>query len=334
MKQINRVAVASAVIVITLMALAVALPGGAQAAAFADKSRPITFIVAYPPGGGTDVTARLLTPLLEKELGVPVQVVNKGGAGGQIGFTEISRSKPDGYTLGNLILPTVITTYLDPQRKAVFSRKSFELLALQDNDPGIISVKADSPYKTLKDLIDAAKAKPGTIRTTTSGILSDDHIAAMTTEEVAGVKFAIVHFDGSAPGRTAVLGGHVEVFYGNVSEMDAQVKSGEIRLLAVMDSKRSKFYPDVKTAEEQGYKIYSGVHRGIGMPSGAPKEVVDALTAALGKVIQSSEFREKMEKLSYAPLYMDPQTYANFWTDYEKQAQKWVEWSQAREKQK
>lgn len=187
MKQVNRFTIAFAVVATALIFWSAILPGSAQGAAFADKSRPITHIVAYPPGGGTDVTARLLAPMLEKELGVPVQVVNKPGAGGQVGFTELVRSKPDGYTIGNLILPTVITTYLNPERKAVFSRKSFELLALQDNDPGIIAVKTDGPYKTLKDLIDAAKAKPGSIRTTTSGILSDDHIAAMITEEVAGL---------------------------------------------------------------------------------------------------------------------------------------------------
>jgi tripartite-type tricarboxylate transporter receptor subunit TctC len=315
-----------------LLVIGLALPAAAPGAGFPEKGRPVTHIVAYPPGGGTDVTARLLAPLLEKELGTTVQVLNKPGAGGQVGFTELSRSRPDGYTIGNLILPTVITTYLDPQRKAVFGRKSFQLLALQDNDPGVIAVKADGPYKNLKDLIDAAKAKPGTIRTTTSGILSDDHIAAMITEEVAGVKFAIVHFDGSAPGRTAVLGGHVEAFYGNVSEMEAQVRSGEMRLLAVMDRQRTKFYPDLKTAEEQGYKIYSGVHRGIGMPAGAPKEVVDVLAGALAKVIPSEEFRGRMEKLTYAPMYMDPQKYATFWGDYEAQAKQWVEWAKAREK--
>jgi tripartite-type tricarboxylate transporter receptor subunit TctC len=314
-------------LVTVLAVLGLVLPGSAPAAGFPEKGRSVTLIVSYPPGGGTDITGRLLGPMLEKELGTPVQVLNKPGAGGQVGFTEIARSRPDGYTIGFMILPTVITTYLDPTRQSVFSRKSFELLALQDNDPGVIAVKATGPYKTLKDLIDAAKANPGKIRTTTSGILSDDHIAAMTTEQVAGVKFAIVHFDGSAPGRNAVLGGHVEVFYGNVSEMQAQVSSGEMRLLAIMDKQRTKFYPDLKTAEEQGYKIYSGVHRGIAMPAGASKEVRDVLSEALKKVITSDEFRARMEKLTYAPLYMDPQTYSSFWTEYESQGKKWVEWA-------
>jgi len=310
-----------------LVILDLALPAVAPGASFPDKARTLTHIVAYPPGGGTDVTARLVAPLLEKELGIQVQVLNKPGAGGQVGFTELARSKPDGYTIGNLILPTVITTYLNPDRKAVFSRKSFELLALQDNDPGILAVKANSPYNTLKDLVVDAKANPGKIRTTTSGILSDDHIAALLTQQVANVKLSIVHFDGSAPGRTAVLGGHVEAFYGNASEILSQVKGGEMRVISVFDKARSKFYPEVKTAEEEGLPIFSGVHRGIGMPAGAPKEVRDALAKALGKIITGAEFGEKMGKLGYAPLYMDPEKYAAFWTEYEAnaKAQKWVE---------
>lgn len=318
----------SAAIFLTILGiLGLTLPFSALGAGFPDKARTLTHIVAYPPGGGTDVTARLLAPMLEKELGIPVQVLNKPGAGGQVGFTELARSKPDGYTIGNLILPTVITTYLDPDRKAVFSRQSFYLLALQDNDPGILAVKASSPYKTFKEFIDDAKANPGKIRTTTSGILSDDHIAALLTQQVAKVQFSIVHFNGSAPGRTAVLGGHVEAFYGNASEILSQVKGGEMRVISVFNDKRSKFYPDVKTAAEEGFPIFSGVHRGIAMPAGAPKEIQDTLAKALGKIITSADFNEKMEKLGYQPLYFDPEKYASFWTEYEANAkkQKWVE---------
>ena len=299
--------------------------GSAQTKTYPDKSRPINVIVAYPPGGGTDVAARVMTALFEKEMGMPVVVLNKAGAGGQIGFTEIARSRPDGYTLGYLILPTVITTYLDPDRKAVFSRKSFELLAMQDQDPGILAVKGDSPYKTMKDLMDAAKAKPGSIRACTAGILSDDHIAAMMAEQLGGVKFAIVHLDGAVPGRIAVLGGHVEAYFGNVSEVRSQVSGGAMRVLAVFDKKRSRFYPDIKTAEEQGYPLFSGVYHGVGIPAGAPREVRDFLVEALKQVITGDEFIKRMEKMSYEPLYMDPQQYSAFWSEYETGAKKWVE---------
>jgi len=325
MKQVCRVSIVLVAFMVAALWSGADRTANAAAKAYPDKSRSINFIVAYPPGGGTDTTARVMTPLLEKEMGLPVNIVNKGGAGGQLGFTEIARAKPDGYTIGYLILPTVITIYLDPDRKAVFSKKSFDLLAMQDNDPGVIAVKGDSPYKTMKELMDAAKAKPGSIRACTSGIMSDDHIAAMMTEQVAGVKLAIVHFDGGGPSRTAVLGGHVEIYYGNASEIRPQVKGGEMRILSVMDKKRSRFYPDVKTAEEQGYPIFSGVHRGVGMPVGAPQEVRDTLAKALKNVITGEEFTKKMENISYDTLYMDPQKYSAFWSDYETGAKKWVE---------
>lgn len=308
-----------------MLLLGTELSGSAQVKSYPDKSRSVNVIVAYPAGGGTDVAARVMTPLLEKEMGVPVVVLNKGGAGGQIGFTEIARSKPDGYTIGFLIIPTVITTYLDPDRKAVFSRKSFELLAMQDRDPGVLAVKGDSPYKTMKDLMDAAKAKPGSIRACTAGILSDDHMAILMAEKLGGLKFAVVHFDGVAPGRTAVLGGHVEAFFGNASEIRSQVSGGIMRILSVFDKKRSRFYPEIKTAEEQGYPMFSGVYHGIGMPVGAPKEVRDYLVEALKRVITSDEFIKRMEKMSYEPVYMDPEQYSAFWSEYESGAKKWVE---------
>ena len=311
---------------ITLMLLFGAdLSGSAQAKTYPDKSRSVNVIVAYPPGGGTDIAARVMTPLLEKEMGIPVVVLNKSGAGGQVGFTEIARSRPDGYTIGYLIIPTVITTYLDPDRKAVFSRKSFELLAMQDHDPGVLAVKGDSPYKTMKDLMDAAKAKPESIRACTAGILSDDHIAVMMAEQLGGAKFAIVHLDGAVPGRIAVLGGHVEAFFGNVSEIRSQVSGGAMRVLSVFDKKRSRFYPDIKTAEEQGYPMFSGVYHGIGMPVGVPKEVRDFLVEALKRVITSDPFTKRMEKMSYEPVYMDPEQYSTFWSEYESGAKKWVE---------
>ena len=327
MRQVNRFAITLTAVATGLLLLNTIVPRATQAGAFADKSKAITIIVAYPAGGGTDITGRLVAPMLEKELGVPVQVVNKPGAGGQVGFTELSRSKPDGYTIGYLTLPTIITTYLDPDRKAIFGPKSFGFLAMQDNDPGILAVKASSPYKTLKDLVADAKANPGKIRTTTAGILSDDHIAALMTQQMAKVKLSVVHFDGSAPGRTAVLGGHVEAFYGNASEIIAQVKGGEFRVISVFDKQRSKFYPEVMTAQEEGFPIFSNVYRGFGTPAGTPKEGQDVLSKALGKIISSEEFNQKMASLGYEPFYLDPEKYASFWAEFEATAknQKWVE---------
>jgi tripartite-type tricarboxylate transporter receptor subunit TctC len=146
-----------------------------------------------PAGGSTDVGARILAFIAEKLIGQPIVVVNKVGAGGQIGWTELSRQKPDGYYIGFLMVPSLNTCILDAERKATFNLDSFVPIINQVSDPGLIWVKADSPYKTLKDLLDDAKKRPGVIRASTTGILTDDHLAILMMEEAAGVKFRIVH---------------------------------------------------------------------------------------------------------------------------------------------
>ncbi len=289
----------------------------AQKVNFPEKGKSVSVIVPYPAGGGSDIAARVLAPLLEKQLGTPVQVVNKAGAGSQIGVTDLAMAKPDGYTIGYLNLPTPITTYLDPERKAVFTRTSFHLLAMQDYDPGIVAVKADSPYKTLKDLVNAAKATPEKIRGTTSGVLSNSHLNILMLQQAAGVKFASVHFDGAAPGKTALLGDHVEAYFGNLTDVPSLKEAGNVRVLGVAADQRSKFFPDVPTYKEQGYDVQIGVHRGLAMPANASPEVVDVFSKALKQIIGDDGFKKKMEELTFTVLYMGPDEYSKFWIDSE-----------------
>jgi hypothetical protein len=171
--------------------------------------RAVQLIVAFPPGGSTDVGARILAAAAEKDLGQTITVVNKGGAGGQIGFTEVARARPDGYTLGFLNLPAVNTIILDPERKAAFNVDSFIPVINQVLDPGLIWVKGDSPYKTLADLTEAARKNPGKISACTTGILSDDHLAILMVQEAAKCEFRIVHFDGGAHERQVLVDPHV-----------------------------------------------------------------------------------------------------------------------------
>lgn len=159
------------------------------------KGRAITIIVPFAPGGANDVAARVQAPALEKELGVPVVVVNKPGASTQIGMTQLVQAKPDGHTLGLLTLPGAMLAYLDPARKAIYSRKDFQVVALQSWDPNGIAVKTDSPHKSLKDLVEAAKANPEKIKIGTSGLLSTDHMVLLMLQRIAQVKFAIAHFE-------------------------------------------------------------------------------------------------------------------------------------------
>ena len=154
----------------------------ALAASFPQKGKAIQLLVHFTAGGSSDVGARILASGLEKELGTSVVIVNKPGANSQIGMTALAQARPDGYTFGTTNFPVAVTTYLDLERKAVYSRNSFQPLALHVADPNLFAVKANSPYKTLNELVEAAKAKPKTI-TISSGVLNDDQIAILLTAE-------------------------------------------------------------------------------------------------------------------------------------------------------
>jgi tripartite-type tricarboxylate transporter receptor subunit TctC len=163
--------------------------------------KSIQLIIPWDAGGGTDVGFRLLAPLMEKALGQPVEVVNKAGAGSQVGLTEIAKAKPDGYTIGNASGPSAQTIYLDPERKATFKLEDFAPIGLHVFDPGIITVAADSKYKTLKDVVEDAKANPEKVKLSTTGILGDDHLAILQLQQLTGAKFAIVTSPARRPPR-------------------------------------------------------------------------------------------------------------------------------------
>jgi tripartite-type tricarboxylate transporter receptor subunit TctC len=312
----------------TLLVASAATALASPAIAQSFPRRGLQMVVAFAAGGSTDVGARLLAAAAEKELGQTVTVVNKAGAGGQLGFTEIARARPDGYTLGFINLPAVNTIVLDPERKAVFTMESFIPVANQVLDPGLIWVKGDSPFKTMKDLVDAAKKAPNTIRACTTGILSDDHLAILMTHEAAGVEFRIVHFDSGVQQLAGVVGGHVDVAFDNVGSVVKRVQSGEVRGLAVLDHVRSPFLPDVPTAKELGYPtIISSSTRGVAVPKGTPADVVKVLEGALLKAIRSDDMKAKMDAAGLALRPMVGAEYAKYYADLHKQATKYTEWA-------
>ena len=189
--------------------------------------------------------------------------------------TELARQKADGYYIGFINLPSLNTIILDPERKATFNIDTFRPIINQVLDPGVIYVKPDSPYKNLKDIIDDAKKRPGEVKAGTTGILGDDHLAILMLEEAAKVKFRIVHFDGDAPQVAALLGGQIDVSFLNVGGLAARVKAGQLRVLAMLDTERCKFYPDVTTSVEQGYStVISSSTRGIVGPRGIPEPII------------------------------------------------------------
>jgi tripartite-type tricarboxylate transporter receptor subunit TctC len=313
-----------------LAALSLALPAAVFAQAY--PSKPVQLMVAYPAGGSTDIAARIVAAVAEKELGQSIVVLNKGGAGGQVGWTEMSRAKPDGYYIGFINLPALNTVILDPDRKAAFNADAFVPVINQVLDPGIIWVKGDSPYKTLKDLVDAARRNPHKISAATTGILSDDHLAILMMEEAApGAFFRIVHFEGGAPVMTAMLGGHVDAAFDNVGSVFRRVKTGEVRALAVMDTQRSPFMPDVPTMPELGYpSVISSSTRGIAAPKGTPQPVIKRLEQVLKKAMEDPEHVKKMEEAGLGLRIMVGEEYARYYRDLHTKAAKYTEWARSR----
>jgi tripartite-type tricarboxylate transporter receptor subunit TctC len=309
--------------------LAVALPLLAHAQGTESfPRRQIQLWVAAPAGGGTDVGARIVAAIAEKELGQPIVVVNKPGAGGQVGITEFVRQKPDGYNIGFVFLPGVNTIVLDPDRKAIFTMDDFTPLVNQVLDPGIIWVKADSPYKTLKDLVEAARKEPGKISACTTGILGDDHLAILMMEEAANVKFRIVHLEGAAGQLTAILGGHVESAFDNVGSVVKRVRSGEVRALAVMDPERSRFLPEVPTTKELGYStVVSNSTRGIVAPKGLPAPIAKKLQEVLKKAMEHPDHIKRMDDVGLATKVMVGDDYGKYIKDIHVVAAKYTEWA-------
>jgi tripartite-type tricarboxylate transporter receptor subunit TctC len=207
------------------LAAALALTASPSVAqSYPDK--PIQLMVAYPAGGSTDVAARIVAAIAEKAIGQPIVVVNKSGAGGQVGWTEMVRQKPDGYYLAFINLPGMNTIVADPERQAIFNIDSFIPIINQVLDPGVIWVRAESPFKTYQDFADAAKKAPGTLRVSTTGILSDDHLAILMFEEATGASVRLVHLEGGAAQMKETLAGNIDVSFDNVGSIVKQVKGG------------------------------------------------------------------------------------------------------------
>jgi tripartite-type tricarboxylate transporter receptor subunit TctC len=264
-------------------------------------TKPIILQIPWPAGGSTDIGARIIAAIAEKKMGQPIVVTNRVGAGSQIGLTETARAKPDGYTLGFASLPALNTIVLDPERKALFGLNSLVFIINQVIDPGIIWAKGDSPYKTLKDLLEDARKRPGEIRAATTGILGDDHLAILMLEQAAKIRFRIVHFDGGAQVFTAVLGGQVDVAFGNIGDIGTKLKGTPIRILMVMDPQRSKFVPDVPTTAELGFPgIISSSSRGMFGPAGIPDPILKKVQAVFLEAIKDPDHVDKMDKAALA----------------------------------
>ena len=312
-----------AFLAVTSAVLACAASTAAQAQY---PERNITLIVPYGAGGGTDITARLLAKDLEAVLGKPVTVENRAGGGGWVGWGGLAAGKPDGYLLGYLNVPSMYAGYLDKSLGRKETLESFTPLMNHVLDYNVWAVKADSPYKSVKDVVEAAKKQPGVVTVTAYGAGSDDHLAILSMEQENNIKISVVHSRSTAEAKTQALGGHIHVLGANISEVAEEAKSGQLRILGVMAPQRSKFLPDAPTFAEQGFKQNWSVSRGIAAPAGLDKAAEAKLTEALEKVLQSPEHRKKAEDLSLQPEVIKGAAYVKFLKDNEISTKQLMGW--------
>jgi tripartite-type tricarboxylate transporter receptor subunit TctC len=276
---------------------------------------PITLIVAFDPGGSSDIGARLLADELEDELGVTVVVENRPGAGGQVGYTAIANAEPDGYTLGLTTLPGIAVSALDESRGAEYTVESFSPVALQVVDPLAIAVAPDSPYESLEDLIADAESRPGEITASTTGIGTTEHFGVLLLNREAGIDLRPVHFaDGASQAATAFLGGNVDVLFGNVGDFGSLLENDSIKVIGVAAEQPSAFVPDAQTTVSIGLdSVVIGSSRGYAFPAGTPQEAIDVVSAAVGAIMADADFQKRMTDLGLQPVYMDSVEYGEFW---------------------
>jgi tripartite-type tricarboxylate transporter receptor subunit TctC len=265
-------------------------------------TKPVTLIVPWAAGGGTDAVARGLAKATEKSLGQTITVNNITGGGGAVGFGAGLNAKNDGYTV------TMITfelLSLPPQKLVPFTYKDYDLLMLVNTDPAALTVKADAPYKTVKEFVEFAKANPSKINVGNSGPGSVWQLAAGLLEEKAGIKVNHVPFNGAAPAITDLVGGHIQAVTVSPAEVQSQVKAGQLKMLAVMAPERLPNFPDVPTFKELGYDISFGTWRGLAVPKNTPDNAKKVLADSFKKGYDTPDFQDFAKKaglgLAYAP---------------------------------
>ncbi len=275
--------------------------------------RPITFIVPWGAGGGTDAVGRVMASLLERELGRPVNVVNRAGGNGVVGHTAIAMARPDGYTIGIL---TVEIAMMHHQKLTTLTPTSFTPLGLINLDPTAIQVRADSPHRTLGDLLNAIRAQPGKLKASGTGQGGIWHVSLSGLLREQGVKPDAVVWVPSASNAAGLLdlvAGGVDLVPGSHPEGRSLIDAGKVRSLAILDAQPSTLYPNVPTgAQAIGAKWSMGAWRGIGAPKNLPNAIETRLRAAVEKAYQSKEYADFMAQRGFGRRWAGPEEFAAF----------------------
>lgn len=290
------------------------LSGMAQAQE-AYPNRPITIVVAFPPGGLADNTARPVAAALERILKQPVVVSNKPGAAGAVGNQSVATSKPDGYTLLMALVSVSVLPEVDKLfgRPATYTRDQLTGIARINADPSMLVVRADSPWKTLKDLVDDARKRPGEIIFTSSGLYGTAHVPMEMFMQAAGIRMRHLPTTGGGPMMNAMLGGHAQAVMTPVSLAAAHVKAGTLRLLAHTGAGPVPAYPNVPSFKSLGYDIEYAAWAGLVAPRNTPPHVIKILRDAVRQAVKEPEVVNSHAKLDTPIAYQDADEFNAWW---------------------
>jgi tripartite-type tricarboxylate transporter receptor subunit TctC len=300
------------------LGLIVGLAAMTVAAAAAQEpypTRPVSIVVAFPPGGLADNTARPVAAALERILKQPIPIINKPGAAGAVGNQVVATSKPDGYTL----LMALVSVSVLPEVDKLFGRpQNYTLdqltgIARINADPSMLVVRADAPWKTLKDLVDDAKKRPGEIVFTSSGLYGAAHIPTEMFIKAAGIKMRHLPTTGGGPMMNAMLGGHAQVVMTPVSLAAQHVKQGKLRLLAHSGTTPVAAYPEVPSFKSLGYDVEYTAWAGLVAPKGTPPHIIKILRDAVRQAVKEPEVVNSHAKLETPIAYMDADEFNAWW---------------------
>jgi tripartite-type tricarboxylate transporter receptor subunit TctC len=282
-------------------------------------SRPIQFVCPWGAGGGTDRVARMLAVLLEKDLGQPVTVVNRTGGGGAVGHTAGSTAALDGHTITIVTVEIIMMHWMG---LAKVNYADFKPVALVNADAAGVSVRTDAPWKTLKELLDYAKANPGKLKASGTGKGGIWDLARAGMLKTAGISVDAIPWvpsEGAAPGLQELVAGGIQVVTCSLVEARSMIEAKKVRALAIMGEKRAELFPDVPTLKELGLNWTMGAWRGVGVPKDTPDAIATVLEKSLEKAVASAEFKKFMQDSGFGILWKPSSEYGKFMADGDKE---------------
>jgi tripartite-type tricarboxylate transporter receptor subunit TctC len=280
---------------------------GLATAQAAYPTKPITMIVPFPPGGLADIVGRPVAEAMTRDLGQPVVVENKGGAGGGIGMAQVAKAAPDGYTILMALSSYSVLPEADLLlgRQQMYAYNALRPIARITADPTVLAVRADAPWKTVKDFVEDARKRPGAINFGSSGNYGTMHVPMEILKQVANVRMTHIPYTGAGPAVVALLGGQVDAVASGPATVLQQVKAGKLRVLAHWGTARLETMPDVPSLKQSGYNAEYAQWSGVFVPANTPEPVVQRLRAAARAAANDPKVKDVIMNAGSPVLYQD-----------------------------